>query len=129
VHHANWNDSECRTCGNVNPEQVFNIIESQMLDEYGNLTHTRKKTPGDWYRHFIESREKKIADDREDVDLPRINFKIPGKIRQFKVFVIRDVLSKLANRQYLFINIVEAPFLAFLLYYYQVFQTTSKTII
>ncbi len=128
VHHANWNDSECRTCGNVNPEQVFNIIESQMLDEYGNLTHTRKKTPGDWYRHFIESREKKIADDREDVDLPRINFKIPGKIRQFKVFVIRDVLSKLANRQYLFINIVEAPFLAFLLsFIIRYFSTTSKT--
>jgi ABC-type multidrug transport system ATPase subunit len=24
IHHANYNDSECHVCGNVNPEQIFN---------------------------------------------------------------------------------------------------------
>ncbi|PLX17360.1 MAG: hypothetical protein C0597_07070, partial [Marinilabiliales bacterium] len=46
-----------------------------------------------------------------------ISFKTPNGFRQFLVFVKRDVLSKLANTQYLVINLLEAPFLAFLLAY------------
>ncbi|MGC9343665.1 MAG: ATP-binding cassette domain-containing protein, partial [Bacteroidales bacterium] len=38
VHHANWNESECQTCGNVNPEQIFNIVEASVIDEYGKPT-------------------------------------------------------------------------------------------
>ena len=45
IHHANYNDSECNTCGNVNPEQIFNIVESRVLDEYGQLTSTRRISP------------------------------------------------------------------------------------
>jgi ABC transport system ATP-binding/permease protein len=128
VHHANWNDSECRICGNVNPEQVFNIIESQMLDEYGNLTKTRKKTPTDWHRHFIESRNSVEPFDVNHNILPKISFRIPGKFKQFLVFVIRDVLSKIANRQYMAINIFEAPLLAFLLsFIIRYFSTQSNT--
>lgn len=60
---------------------MFNIIESQMLDEYGSsITCTRKETPGRLVQHFIESREKKMTDDRGEVDLPRINFKIPVRL-------------------------------------------------
>ncbi len=115
VHHANWNDSECRICGNVNPEQVFNIVESKILDEYGTVTHNRKKTPFEWYKHFTE--EHPIGRDEEIIEgnIPSISFKIPGKFKQFMVFITRDVLSKLADRQYLIINIFEAPVLAFLL--------------
>ncbi len=115
VHKANWNDSECRLCGNVNPEQVFNIVESQILDEYGNITHTRKKPPKEWYKHFIEKRKGEEKADLVKDKLPSITFKIPGKLKQFFVFVQRDVLSKLSNRQYLIINLTEAPVLAFLL--------------
>ncbi|GAJ09466.1 unnamed protein product, partial [marine sediment metagenome] len=33
IQHANWNESECHVCGNVTPEQIFNIVESNVLDE------------------------------------------------------------------------------------------------
>jgi ABC-type multidrug transport system ATPase subunit len=115
VHHANWNDSECRMCGNVNPEQVFNIVESKILDEYGSITHNRKKTPHEWYRYFQGSSQSELPDDLISGELPKISFRIPGKLKQFFVFITRDVLSKLSNRQYLVINITEAPLLAFLL--------------
>ena len=36
INHAKSDESECITCGNVNPEQIFNIIESKVVDEYGN---------------------------------------------------------------------------------------------
>jgi ABC-type multidrug transport system ATPase subunit len=35
---------QCQTCGNVNPEQIFNIIEAKVVDEYGEFTSKRKVT-------------------------------------------------------------------------------------
>jgi len=115
VHHANWNDSECRLCGNVNPEQVFNIVESKILDEYGTITRNRKKTPLEWYKHFQENINANTTEPLINDKLPNISFSIPGKLKQFFVFITRDVLSKMSNRQYLIINLTEAPILAFLL--------------
>ena len=48
IGHANCEESECPTCGNVNPEQIFNIIESNIVDEEGNFTEIRKKSAEDW---------------------------------------------------------------------------------
>ncbi len=127
VHKANWNDSECRLCGNVNPEQVFNIVESQVLDEYGNITHTRKNSPKEWYRYFGEKRKGEEKVDLVKDKLPSISFKIPSKYKQFLVFVQRDVLSKLSNRQYLIINLTEAPVLAFLLSFIIKYYASGST--
>lgn len=117
VHHANWNESECHTCGNVNPEQVFNIVESLVIDEYGKLTDTRKISPKEWsdfYRSELKEEEKPQA---AVEDLPEISFKVPGVLKQMWVFVTRDVLKKLSDTQYLAINFLEAPLLAVLLAY------------
>ncbi len=115
VHHANWSESECPVCGNVNPEQIFNIIEANVVDEYGNLTTTRKITPKEWTKYFNEySKDNKKEFDVPD-ELPEINFKIPSKFKQFLIFFKRDMLSKLTNTQYLIINFLEAPLLGFLL--------------
>ena len=55
VHQANWADSECHACGNVNPEQIFNIVESLVIDEYGKETRTRKISPEEWHGYFAKS--------------------------------------------------------------------------
>lgn len=127
MHHANWNDSECHTCGNVNPEQIFNIVESRVVDEYGKLTYTRKVSPKEWNGFFktFTGKDEKLINAPHDV--PKIHFKIPDQFRQFIVFAKRDVLSKLANTQYLFINFLEAPLLAFILsYLIKYFNVTSQ---
>jgi len=116
IRQADWSESECSSCGNVNPEQIFNIVEASVVDEFGNLTHTRKVLPEEWnkfYHQYNENPEQKEISN--DLALPEINFKVPSWISQFKVFVKRDVLSKLTNTQYLIINFVEAPLLAFIL--------------
>lgn len=125
IQHANWNESECHCCGNVNPEQIFNIIETKVVDEYGNFTNNRKVSPDEWLGFFKEDKSKKkelhekktTSSQTPEVKLPEISFKIPSKFKQFLVFVKRDILSKLANTQYMIINLLEAPFLAFLLAY------------
>jgi len=118
IQHANWNESECPVCGNVNPEQIFNIVETKVLDEYGNFTNERKIAPYEWHEKFnhstIRQKQKKLVPGDK---LPTIHFRIPNFLKQFRIFTQRDVLSKLANTQYLFINLFEAPVLAFILSY------------
>ncbi|HOT14092.1 MAG TPA: ATP-binding cassette domain-containing protein [Bacteroidales bacterium] len=115
IHHANWNESECHTCGNVNPEQIFNIVESRVLNEYGQETLARKISPKQWATFFKESFHNGDKEKGLNNDLPPINFKIPGKLRQFLIFMTRDILSKLSNTQYLVVTFLEAPLLAFIL--------------
>ncbi len=117
VQHANWNESECTLCGNVNPEQIFNIVEAKVLDEYGNPTRSRKVSPGEWNEHFKRffPETPKAKDIHQE--LPKIHFKVPNWAKQLVIFVKRDVLSKLANTQYIIINAFETPLLAFLLSY------------
>jgi ABC-type multidrug transport system ATPase subunit len=115
VQAADWNESECPTCGNVNPEQVFNIVETSVLDEFGQLTHTRRISPTEWSEHFRQQYRETEKGKAGKEDLPEISFKIPGRLKQFGVFIKRDILKKLNDAQYLVINFGEAPLLAFLL--------------
>ena len=119
MQHANWSESECHCCGNVNPEQIFNIIETKVLDEYGNFTSDRKISPIEWHDNFYKDKKEETPEEYKDIpkEIPEISFKTPNKLKQFLVFVKRDILSKLSNTQYLIINLLEAPFLAFLLAY------------
>ncbi|MEO0404325.1 MAG: ABC transporter permease, partial [Bacteroidota bacterium] len=118
VNHANLNESECPKCGNVNPEQLFNIIESKVVDEYGNLTDHRKISPKEWNNFFNVIIGNHINQGEKDVVRPTTSFKIPSKIKQWTVFFKRDVLSKITNKQYMLINFLEAPVLAFVLSFF-----------
>jgi ABC-type multidrug transport system ATPase subunit/uncharacterized tellurite resistance protein B-like protein len=125
VEHVNSEESECWNCGNVNPELIFNIIESKVLDEYGNLTHIRKNSPSEWNKSYVEKIESTIGDIKHQDKIPEAIFKIPNAFKQFKVFIIRDVLSKLTNTQYLLINFLEAPALALVLAFLIRFYNTD----
>ena len=63
INHVNADESECETCGNVNPEQIFNIIDMKVVDEYGEFTDNRKVSPLEWNKHYqklINPKQKKI---------------------------------------------------------------------
>jgi ABC-type multidrug transport system ATPase subunit len=116
INQANYQESECHTCGNVNPEQVLNIVSSQVIDEYGSFTGNRKIEPSEWANRFqLEKNKHTIHTEEKITSLPSINFKIPNRLKQFFVFVKRDILSKITNTQYLVINLFESPLLALLL--------------
>ncbi|WP_289053849.1 ATP-binding cassette domain-containing protein [Carboxylicivirga marina] len=130
INHANRDESECPTCGNVNVEQILNIVNSQILDEYGNFTQTRRVDPKEWYDLFHEGWESNEPPAPEKNSLPRISFQIPNRLKQLFIFIKRDIASKLANRQYLLINLFETPVLALLLAsiirYYDVDNATDS---
>jgi ABC-type multidrug transport system ATPase subunit len=109
---ANLNESECPSCGNVNPEQIFDIIEAKVLDEYGHETEHRKVTPAEWNNFFNVMIGNFITNRNLPDERPQSASKPPRALAQLKVFMIRDVLSKVANKQYMLINFLEAPVLA-----------------
>ncbi|MCK4879178.1 MAG: ABC transporter permease, partial [Bacteroidales bacterium] len=89
--------------------------ETSVLDEFGKLTHTRRISPKEWSEHFREQYKEVKKEHATKKELPEISFRIPGKVKQFSVFIKRDILKKLSDKQYLVINFLEAPLLAFLL--------------
>ena len=105
--------SECPTCGNVNPELIFNIIEAKVVDEYGNFTDQRKVSPEQWREHFV--RNILLENIPDVVESPPKSLSIPFKWEQFKIYTQRDFWSKISNRQYVIINLLEVPLLAFFL--------------
>ena len=120
VNMVNKDQGECPECGNINAEQVFSIIETRIVNEYGRFTDQRRTSPEIWHDYY-----KKL------VRFPQIEavkgslkstLKIPGRLKQLAIFTVRDVLAKISDKQYLIINILEAPvlafFLAFLVKYY-----------
>ncbi|MGB3467484.1 MAG: ATP-binding cassette domain-containing protein, partial [Cyclobacteriaceae bacterium] len=98
---------------NINPEQIFNIVEAKVVNEYGYFTKERKITPEQWHEKFNENIE--IPSVKISEENPPKSLNIPGKLKQALIFTKRDLLSKLSNKQYLIINLLEAPLLAFLL--------------
>lgn len=122
---VNASESECVTCGNVNPEQILQIVETKLIDDQGKPTRERRILPEDWYRKYQDNIETNHQALRADKKLPQSDFKIPGKIKQFSIFWIRNVLSKLTNKQYLIINLFEAPLLAIILGYFTKYTTAG----
>lgn len=113
IEHANYNESECFVCGNVNPEQIFNIVETKVFNESGQPTDIRRISPADWSTLYkAENKEENLE---RGTSIPEINFKTPNRLKQLIVFIKRDVLSKVSDNQYLLITLLEAPVLAFFL--------------
>jgi len=105
--------SVCVECGNVNPEQIFNIIEMKVVDEYGRFTNKRKYSARQWHEHFQNRIKAEPVDEQEKIPDKTLN--IPNKLKQAGIFLKRDLLAKVSNRQYVLINLLEAPALALIL--------------
>ena len=104
---------ECPACGNVNPELLFNIIESKEVDDFGQFTRQRIKNPVEWNELFLQNFKHKEIEDVKTI--PPRSFQIPDKLKQLGIFIKRDVLSKISNLQYMLISLLEAPVMALFL--------------
>ncbi len=118
ANYADADESECENCGNINPEQVFSIIESKVVDEFGNTTTLRKFSPAEWNEFFKRDFSETLSDKNCNYEPLKSDFKKPTRLQQLMVFIKRDVFSKLNNTQYLLINFLEAPLLAFILAFF-----------
>ena len=110
---ANYADAEtsaCPTCGNVNPEIVLNIIDEKALSNSGEVSDERKMTPQEWHELYLKNAPELAEPEISDV--PKSDQKKPGRWRQFLIFLERNFKTKITNRQYLTIALLQAPVLA-----------------
>src|SRR5664280_1276022 len=109
----NSNQGECPSCGNVNPETIFNIIETQVVDEFGQYTEKRKVKPLEWASKYrLKNPFIKVPEIKEP---PHKNLQRPGLLKQFQIYFSRDLKSKISNSQYVLLTLLEAPILGFVL--------------
>jgi ABC-type multidrug transport system ATPase subunit/uncharacterized tellurite resistance protein B-like protein len=110
---VNSEEGECHDCGNVNPEQIFNIIETKVINEYGHFTNERKITAEQWNAIYKQNYRPFAVETSSEV--PHSTLRIPTRLKQAHLFSLRDIQAKVHNRQYMIINLLEAPVLAFIL--------------
>ena len=111
----NSNQGECPSCGNVNPETIFNIIETQVVDEFGQYTEKRKVKPREWAAKYRLKYPFILVPEIKEP--PHKNLQRPGLLRQFQIYFSRDIKSKISNNQYVLLTLLEAPILGFVLSY------------
>lgn len=126
AHYVNPEERECYVCGNVKTEQPLRIIEARMVDPYGKLIRKRKVSPQEWYKQYYQEIESKFdwktkGEPEKKEKLPPNLYSIPNRGKQFEIFARRDALKKLKDKQYVFINLLEAPILAFILGFFTKF--------
>lgn len=113
-------ESECKTCGNINADQILRIVEARVVDVNGKLTRRRKTTPQEWYEIYMSRIDPHIQKIKRTFisTLPKSNFKLPAHFEQFKIYFKRDLLAKFSNRQYMILTLLEAPLLAVILAFF-----------
>jgi ABC-type multidrug transport system ATPase subunit len=116
--YVNADVGHCPSCGNVMPEEILKIVEAKEVDEFGRITRERKVAPEEWYDIYQEKIESKQKIEPVRATLPDIDFRIPNPFEQFRIFSLRNILSKLANRQYMLVNFLETPLLALIIGYF-----------
>ncbi|MCK5137508.1 MAG: ATP-binding cassette domain-containing protein [Bacteroidales bacterium] len=120
-------ESECITCGNTNPDDILQVIEARDVDKYGDYTSQRKTSPDEWYKHYREKIESEMKFSSEKIWVPYNKYMVPGVFRQFLIFFRRNLLSKLADRQFMSIALLVAPLLAVILGFFSKYVSGDDT--
>jgi len=122
---ANRDQGACMECGNVRVEQIFNIIETKTVNEFGRFTDQRKISAAEWNKYFKKYLKIPKIEPVKEALVSTIN--LPGRLKQIEIFSLRDSTAKLSNKQYMVINMLEAPLLAiFLAYITRYYERTEE---
>ena len=105
-----------------------------MLDDYGNETQQRRITPQEWNNFYnimcAPEQDTRIKEEATNTESEKklLGSNLPNALKQFQVFFWRDVLGKITNKQYLIVNLLEAPLLAFLLSWFIKYSSKDEYI-
>jgi ABC-type multidrug transport system ATPase subunit len=119
---ANAAESECPNCGNVETDNILHIVEVKVIDNSGYPGKERQIIPKEWYEKYKKKMMPVLGDKPSKSVVPPSNFRVPKKADQVRTFIRRNLTRKFADRQYMTINLLEAPLLAFILGYISKFS-------
>ena len=107
---------ECLSCGNVNPEEMFHVIQKPPTLNSVRDQKLRSKTPEKWYKYYLRKQDNvDTSPIKEPTKLPDSKLSIPDKLQQFLTYTYRDILIKKGNVQSAALTVGIGPLLAFIL--------------
>jgi len=112
---ANAAESECPNCGNIETDNILEIVEVKVIDNDGFKGAERQINPQEWHERYRKKMMPALKERPEKSPMPASNFKLPERRKQLVTFNRRNLMRKLADRQYMTINLLEAPLLALIL--------------
>ncbi len=122
---ANAAESECPNCGNVETDDILHIVETKVIDNSGYPGKERQISPQEWNDKYKKKMMPELGERPAKTVIPPSNFRVPKKPDQIRTFIRRNITRKLADRQYMIINLLEAPLLAFILGYISKFSESG----
>lgn len=114
---ANATQKECPACGSINPDQLLEIIQERQQSDHFSGEAPRMVSPEKWAQWYRDKLEEPLQVDAPR-DLPPSGLHIPKRIKQLRVFLKRNIKTKLPNTSYWLISLLEAPLLALILGYF-----------
>ncbi|MGQ9863956.1 MAG: ATP-binding cassette domain-containing protein [Bacteroidia bacterium] len=103
---------ECPECRRVQPEEIFEITQARRLDEEGNTTGPRIRKPEFWNQIFVQ---KQPAQRKPEHPPPLPPQPPPSPIKQFGIFLRRELVRKFRQPLSLALLLGAAPILAAIL--------------
>jgi ABC-type multidrug transport system permease subunit len=123
---ANASESECPNCGNIETDDILQIVEVKMIDNDGRPGTERQVSPKEWHEKYRKKMMPASSPPDEKSPIAPSNFKVPGRNYQIRTFINRNITRKLADKQYMIINLIEAPLLAIILGYITKYSEGGK---
>ena len=123
---ANAAESECPNCGNIETENILHIVEVKVIDNEGLPGKERQVSPKEWYDKYKNKMMTAASPPQQKMPVPKSNFRVPRKPGQIRTFIKRNITRKFADRQYMTINLLEAPLLAAILGYISKYSEEGK---
>jgi ABC-type multidrug transport system ATPase subunit len=112
---VDWQESECHTCGKLNPDDIFHLIQRPKIKLDNQEVQERLLSPQRWHRSFLRLWYGQHEEGLSYIGLPHLYLSLPNKFKQFNIFKNRNIRTKLADRQFIGLALLLAPLLAFVL--------------
>jgi ABC-type multidrug transport system ATPase subunit len=118
---------ECPYCGNVQPDEILKVVEAKQVNEFGEYTNERIITPEAWYEKFRNKLQGEQVLTHNNRDIPSSSFKTPRHLKQYFTYSKRNLLSKIADKQYSLFALFISPILALILGFFTKYVSGSTT--
>lgn len=104
----------CPVCGNLNADQLYQIIHSRIIDKTGKTTHNRKVNPEDWYKLYLKKIEGIETRPESRKVIPSYASSIPDVSIQFLAYIRKFALSFISNPKKSLLTLTGGLLIAFL---------------
>jgi ABC-type multidrug transport system ATPase subunit len=113
------NQSECQTCGNLNPDDIFHLVQKPKIDANGKYRDQRLISPERWHRHYIRIYHATLNETKPTYpELQKTKLATPSLIKQLAINVLRNSKTKLADQLTVIISLLLPPILGIILSFF-----------